>query len=197
MDADGQDDEPRAKLSQTLKINRGKNMKGRISSVIRRLRVRKRVAVAAVLFGLVGRVGACSAVPCGAALVTAGGILLLALIPGSPFAAEGTPLSVACDPIGRFAYVANPVDNDVLEYMINGSGGALIPLPGKPFAGAVDPHSVAVDPSGRFAYVGDLKSNTVSGFTINATSGALTPIAGSPFGAGSGSFSVAVSGQIH
>jgi DNA-binding beta-propeller fold protein YncE len=51
-------------------------------------------------------------------------------IPGSPFAAGSNPISVAVDPTGKFAYVANFVGS---AYSI-GSNGALTPIPGSPFA---------------------------------------------------------------
>ena len=42
-------------------------------------------------------------------------------ITGSPFAAGLQPASVAVDPSGKFAYVANSSSNDVSAYTINAS----------------------------------------------------------------------------
>jgi len=89
--------------------------------------------------------------------------------------------SVAVDPFGRFAYVANFGDLDirfgnVSMYTINPTTGALTSTGTVP---AVDsPWSVAVDPSGKFAYVaneGGFAPTSISMYTINPT-GALTSI---------------------
>jgi DNA-binding beta-propeller fold protein YncE len=62
--------------------------------------------------------------------IGANGALMLN-VPGSPFAAGNTPLSVAVDPTGKFAYVANTGGNvssgDVSAYSI-GADGALTPI---------------------------------------------------------------------
>ena len=109
-------------------------------------------------------------------------------VPGSPFAAGAQPRSVAVDPTGKFAYVAN--SNSVSAYSI-GANGALTPVPGSPFAAGDNSTSVAVDPTGKFAYVASHQNNNVSAYSIGAN-GALTPVPGSPFLAGDGSISVAV-----
>ena len=114
----------------------------------------------------------------------------LSPIAGSPFAAGDGPVSIAVDPTGRFAYVANEGifgGPSVSGYTINATTGALSPIPGSPFTAGSTPVSVAVDPTGRFAYVANLSSSNISGYTINATTGVLTPIPGSPFPNGSNS----------
>ena len=119
----------------------------------------------------------------------------LTAIAGSPFDAASEPSSVAVDPSGKFAYVANEVSGstgNVLGYMINPSTGALTAIAGSPFAAGFAPFSVAVDPSGRFAYVANVNSGNVSGYTIDPSTGALTAITGSPFPAGAGPVSVAI-----
>ena len=63
-------------------------------------------------------------------------------VPGSPFAAGSGPVSVAVDPTGKFAYVANVDGSNVSAYSI-GANGALTPVPGSPFAARVNPISVA------------------------------------------------------
>jgi len=82
------------------------------------------------------------------------------------------PSSVAVDPSGKFAYVANGDSDNVSMYTIDATSGLLT------FQGEIDagwsPSSVAVDPSGKFAYVTNAKSNNVSMYTIDATTGALT-----------------------
>ena len=91
------------------------------------------------------------------------------------------PASVAVDPSGRFAYVANAElsggiggTGNVSMYTIDVTTGALTSI-GTIAAGS-NPASVAVDPSGKFAYVANGGSNSVSMYTIDVTTGALTSI---------------------
>jgi DNA-binding beta-propeller fold protein YncE len=57
----------------------------------------------------------------------------LTAIAGSPFAAGETPISVAVDPTGKFAYVANIDSNDVSGFAIDPTTGALTAISGSPF----------------------------------------------------------------
>src|SRR5260370_29334853 len=73
------------------------------------------------------------------------------------------PASVAVDPFGRFAYVANAElfggiggTGNVSMYTIDVTTGALTSI-GTIAAGS-NPVSVAVDPSGKFAYVSNFNS---------------------------------------
>jgi 6-phosphogluconolactonase len=95
-----------------------------------------------------------------------------------------SPQSVAVDPTGKFAYVANEGCPDlsggsVSMYTIDPTTGALTSI-GSMVAAPVGPddvpHSVVVDPTGKFAYVANWSDLTgsVSMYTINATTGALT-----------------------
>src|SRR5580658_8269278 len=106
--------------------------------------------------------------------------------------AAGTgPVSVAVDPAGKFAYVANFESNDLSMYTIDATTGALAST--GTIAAGPGPVSVAVDPAGKFAYVADWTYNTegsVSMYTIDATTGALTFIGS--IAAGTSAFSVAV-----
>jgi 6-phosphogluconolactonase len=115
----------------------------------------------------------------------------LTAIAGSPFVAGQGPQSVAVDPSGKFAYVAN-FGGGVSGYTIGPTTGALTPIAGSPFAAGNGPNIGAVDPSGKFAYVTNFSGNNVSGYTIDPSTGALTAVAGSPFAAGGGPFSVAI-----
>jgi 6-phosphogluconolactonase (cycloisomerase 2 family) len=127
----------------------------------------------------------------------------LSVVSGSPFpdGAAGTfalANSVAVDPSGRFAYVANGAGS-VAEYTIDPSSGALAAIPGSPLTVGSTPTAVAVDPSGRFVYVtnGGSDGPFVSAYAINTSTGALTPISGSPFpAAGAVSVTVDPSGQF-
>jgi YVTN family beta-propeller protein len=87
-------------------------------------------------------------------------------------AQEPAPSSMAVDPSGMFAYVANSGASDVSMYSINTSTGILTSI-GLMVAGT-NPSSVAVDPTGKFAYVTNSGSNDVSMYTINSTTGTLT-----------------------
>jgi 6-phosphogluconolactonase (cycloisomerase 2 family) len=95
--------------------------------------------------------------------------------------------SVAVDPSGKFAYVANWGDGatagSVSTYAINGTTGTLTPTGtiGAPCApppspGGCAPWSLAVHPSGKFVYVaneGGFTPTSVSMYVIDATTGAL------------------------
>jgi 6-phosphogluconolactonase (cycloisomerase 2 family) len=100
-------------------------------------------------------------------------------IPGSPFAAENLPSSIALHPTGRFAYVVNESSNNVSAYRIE-RDGSLTPIPNSPFQADIDPHDIAIDPEGKFAYVVNAVANNISAYQI-AEDGALAPISGSPF----------------
>lgn len=80
------------------------------------------------------------------------------------------PSSIAIDPSGRFAYVANKGSNDVSMYTINGTSGAL--SSSGPIAAGTGPSSVAVHPSGSFAYV--VNSISVLVYVIDPNTGVLT-----------------------
>jgi len=88
------------------------------------------------------------------------------------------PLSVAIDPGGKFAYVANSGSNDVSMYTIDATTGNLTSIGS--IAAGTSPYSVAVDPTGKFAYVanwtGPNSDGSVSMYTIDATTGGLTSI---------------------
>jgi len=103
-------------------------------------------------------------------------------------AAQNGPKSVAVDPSGRFAYVANGESDSVTAFTINQTTGALT---GAVTVSAGDnPYSIAVSPTGRFAYAANQNSDNVSVYTINQTTGALT--AGTTVAGGDGSMSVKV-----
>jgi 6-phosphogluconolactonase len=100
--------------------------------------------------------------------------------------------SVAVDPSGKFAYVAdgdNPGSaGSVSMYTVNATTGSLTSI--GTIASGTTPVSVVVDPAGKFAYVTNNGSNDVSMYTINGTTGALTSIG--TIAAGTDPVSVAV-----
>jgi 6-phosphogluconolactonase (cycloisomerase 2 family) len=93
------------------------------------------------------------------------------------------PTSMAVDPTGKFAYVANEgcpdaFASNVSMYTIDTSSGLLTSVGPPVTTGDFGADSVAVDPSGQFAYVANWgEGNTagsVSMYTVNGTTGALT-----------------------
>jgi 6-phosphogluconolactonase (cycloisomerase 2 family) len=72
-------------------------------------------------------------------------------VPGSPFGMNGIAVSVAVDPTGQFAYVANQTRNTVSAYSIDRTTGALTAVPGSPFATGSFPTSIAITPLVPFA----------------------------------------------
>jgi YVTN family beta-propeller protein len=93
------------------------------------------------------------------------------------------PQSIAVDPTGSFAYVANngcPDDfvGNVTTYTINTTTGALTAvLPDVP--ADFGPHSVAVAPSGKWVYVAndgafEVTSGSIFVYDLDGTTGALT-----------------------
>ncbi|MFZ0818469.1 MAG: beta-propeller fold lactonase family protein [Candidatus Acidiferrales bacterium] len=93
------------------------------------------------------------------------------------------PESIALDPTGRFAYVANNGCPDaylgyVSMYTIDATTGALATV-GPPISSNDEgAQSLSVDPLGKFAYVANWGEGdtigSVSAYSINATTGALT-----------------------
>lgn len=115
-------------------------------------------------------------------------------------AAGGRAVSVAVDPKGNFAYVADisngfsGENNDVSMYTINAGSGGLT------FIGTIpagtDPSFVAVDPSGKFAYVTNSGSNDVSMYTLDSTTGILTLIGSVAAGSSPSSIAIHPSGKF-
>lgn len=107
---------------------------------------------------------------------------LVSIGPPAPSLYEGA-ISVAVDPFGKFAYVANTdlfnTGGGVSLLTINATTGALTFMgnaAGLTNAGILAPLSIAVDPSGKFAYVaneGGFAPTNVSMFTINSITGGL------------------------
>jgi 6-phosphogluconolactonase len=95
---------------------------------------------------------------------------------GNNFGSE----SIAVDPGGRFAYVANLMSNaadlaTISMYTINSSTGVLTPTTPPTVPTGYFPQGIAIDPYGKFVYTANSDDNTVSMFTITASTGVLTP----------------------
>jgi 6-phosphogluconolactonase (cycloisomerase 2 family) len=105
-------------------------------------------------------------------------------------ATDGRAVSVAVDPSGKFAYVADGGQNsdgskgvDVSMYTIDATTGVLTSI-GKIAAG-LSPTSIAIHPTGKFFYAANFDSNDISMYTINTTTGNLTSIGTLALGVGS------------
>ena len=98
----------------------------------------------------------------------------LTAIAGSPFPAGSAPRSVAVDPTGKFAYVANSGslssdDRNVSGYTINATTGALTAIAGSPVPGVL-PISVAFTACMTAPAITDISDQfkiTRSGFRFN------------------------------
>ena len=104
-------------------------------------------------------------------------------VPGSPFSDPGGPWSIAVDPKGRFAYVANVANDTISAYAIDGKTGALTAVPGSPFPqdptlSGERPVSLAIDPSGMFVFVANYYFQTVRAYRIDQNTGALSQAPG-------------------
>jgi 6-phosphogluconolactonase (cycloisomerase 2 family) len=99
--------------------------------------------------------------------------------------AGDTPESMAVDPTGRFAYLANSGSDNVSMYAIESTTGRLLPLPQRTVAAGREPLAVAVDPTGRFVYVANHGSHNVSMYAIEAPTGRLQPLPQATVRAGS------------
>ncbi len=113
-----------------------------------------------------------------------------------PTVAAGTaPYSVAVDPLGKYAYVANSGSGNniytISQYTI-GSNGALTAMSPATIAAGTAPYSVTVDRSGQYVYVANSGSNNVSQYTIGLGSGALLPMSPATVAAGTNPYSVTV-----
>jgi 6-phosphogluconolactonase (cycloisomerase 2 family) len=103
-------------------------------------------------------------------------------IVGSPFTGGEFPYSLAIDPTGHFAYVANFGSGDVYSFAIDSQSGALTQV-GLPAAAGTRPISVVVDPWSQYVYTANTGSSNVSAFSINFD-GSLSGVTDSPFVAG-------------
>lgn len=110
---------------------------------------------------------------------------------GSPFASGDSPLTLAIDPSGRFAYAASLPTPTLFAYVIDAATGALSEVEGSPYTLPATARSLAIAPSGRSLYVTIPEANAVRAYAINNDSGALTLIGGSPVQAGTAPYRIA------
>ncbi len=106
---------------------------------------------------------------------------------------ENGLLSMALDPLGRFAYGLIPFSDSIHVFKVSATG-VLTPS-GEPIVIGAPPNHrepafLAPDPSGRFVYVTQLGAGAeatddgVRGYSVDQTTGALSELEGSPFDAG-------------
>jgi len=90
------------------------------------------------------------------------------------------PASLAINPLGTFAYVANYGDGSVSQFMI-GNEGALQTIPNEPATVPAQSGSsyVIVDPTGNYVYVTNQSAGTISEYSIGMHGG-LTNIGTTP-----------------
>ena len=104
--------------------------------------------------------------------LTAAGIP--AIVPGSPFAASGSPTYVTIDPAGAHLYESDDLTGLVRFWNINSVTGSLTPISGIPYIGVTaNPEKIAIDPAGKYLYVTDSVANHVVMARI-AADGTLT-----------------------
>ena len=92
--------------------------------------------------------------------------------------AGNEPASVAVDPSGSYAYVANfnlAGPGTVSQYTIE-SDGSLTAMTTPTVATGTQPASVTVDPTAKYAYVANSNSGDVSAYEIDPGTGALAQI---------------------
>jgi 6-phosphogluconolactonase len=108
----------------------------------------------------------------------------LPMTPSSSTPIEGSPVTLALDPEGRFAYVGTRTDEQktfIQAFKITAGTGALTSSGDSLELGGA-PAYVAVDPTGRFAYVTESTGFGIWGYTIDQTTGLLSPIITQSFG---------------
>jgi 6-phosphogluconolactonase len=119
----------------------------------------------------------------------------LSQVPGSPFATDQGPFSIAADPSGSVLYTANVGEmfsahvppGTISAFTIDSSTGVLTPVPGNPQPIEAQGR-ISISPRGEFLFVP--VPNGVSVYAIDTTSGTLSEVAGSPFSAGTNPSSV-------
>jgi 6-phosphogluconolactonase len=106
-----------------------------------------------------------------------------------------SPESVAVDPTGKFAYVANSTTDNVSMYTVNTTTGIL--TPNGMIAAGSNPVSIVVHPSGKFVYVAndtEIFTSNLSIYKIDPNTGILTSIGSAATFSCTGSLAIDPSG---
>ena len=130
------------------------------------------------LYTINASTGALSQVSCGSPGTTG----CSGASPPTNFTSGSTPRSIAIDPTGKFAYVAN-YGGTISVFTIDALSGALTKVGADVTVGGYLT-SVTVDPTGSFVYVAEYIVPYVAAYAIDTSTGALTAVSGSPFAAG-------------
>jgi 6-phosphogluconolactonase (cycloisomerase 2 family) len=79
---------------------------------------------------------------------------------------------------GSFLYVANKADDNIYEYAVSQSNGALTPLsPASVSNGTKSgPDEIAINPAGTFLFVTGFSKGTVTTYSVNTSTGQLTQV---------------------
>jgi len=97
-------------------------------------------------------------------------------------------ITVHATATGQALYVADSFQNDIWEYVIDETTGALVLSPASPFSVPGGPYSVKGNSNGLFIYASNAypsyPNGSVAGYTIDSGTGSLTVVPGSPFVAG-------------
>ena len=92
----------------------------------------------------------------------------------------------------KFLYSSNFSGNQVLEYLVNASTGALTPTSQGSAPTHTGPTRVAADSTGNHLYVINQTSKDLGAYSISRSDGSLSSVPGSPFAIGQTPTSVAV-----
>jgi 6-phosphogluconolactonase (cycloisomerase 2 family) len=105
---------------------------------------------------------------------------------------EEPVLTMALDPMGRFAYGVSPFSKTIYAFTVDSATGTLTPSGDPLLVGPAPTHRmpafVAPAPSGHYVYVtqnadgSPAAENGIRGYAVNQLTGVLTELAGSPFG---------------
>ena len=88
------------------------------------------------------------------------------------------PKGMAVGSGAAFLYVANKADDNIYEYAVNQSTGALTPLspPSVSSGNKSGPDEIAINPAGNFLFVTGFSNGTVTPYSINTSTGQLTQV---------------------
>jgi 6-phosphogluconolactonase (cycloisomerase 2 family) len=100
---------------------------------------------------------------------------------------------LAVHPSGKFLYAINTASNNIFQYSINSTTGALTALSPLNIATGTSPFNIVIHPSGLFAYVLNNATATISQYSINTTTGQLTALSPATFAVGGNPFGLCIS----
>jgi 6-phosphogluconolactonase (cycloisomerase 2 family) len=91
------------------------------------------------------------------------------------------PSAIVADPSGRFVYVTDQYQNEILAYNIQADGSLVSQVNG-PFPTDLYPYAMVVDPRGKFLYVANRNANNVFAYAINPSTGNPSKLSGGAYG---------------